>query len=295
MPLVFSLVPRSQEEYGWQKYTLVRGRRLLTQERSSSSAAANSVPLSKVMLLKIALNRRAPSFRSSASSALTTVSALRFGIAIMISFRVLRSVRVSRARVVFRFPLPLYTVSPSQWPNSSRSSISSGRCSMLSPAGARLALLPHLQCINSGRSFSSGVSCPHSPHLYPYVSCLAQNALIAPHSSHCTIKKPLYGPWSASGSALFQVSRAPNIRSTRLPRLSSRCGTARRSVLAGPLSPFSGTTCPVAVSSKNTLPPCTYARNAPRWHILRTSEILVLSIVLTSCVYVRWNRLVWLV
>lgn len=44
-----------------------------------------------------------------------------------------------------------------------------------------------------------------------------------------------------------------------------------------------------------TLPPCTYARNAPRWHIRRTSEILVLSIVLTSCVYVRWNRLVWLV
>lgn len=78
----------------------MHGMVLLTALRSSTSAAENSEPLSKVMLLKIALNRLAPHFRSSASSALTTVSAFLFGIPIMMSFRVLRSFRVSRALVV---------------------------------------------------------------------------------------------------------------------------------------------------------------------------------------------------
>ena len=60
------------------------------------------------------------------------VSAFRFGISTMISCLVFRSVSTRRAFVVVLFRL--YTVSISQCPNTFRSTTSSGRFSMLSPA-----------------------------------------------------------------------------------------------------------------------------------------------------------------
>ena len=64
-------------------YTFVLGMVLLMQDASILSAAANSDPLSKVMLLDISRKLTAPHFRSKSSMALTTVSAFLFGIFMM--------------------------------------------------------------------------------------------------------------------------------------------------------------------------------------------------------------------
>ena len=141
-PLWRSLVPFSNEEYGWVKYTFV------SVPISNLDKSANSEPLSPVIVLKTLLNF-SPYMLRILLRASVTASAVLDSIFWMNAFLVLRSRIVKRTQLLLDFS-PI-TVSISQCPNSSRLSILLGRSEILLPSFfyASLLLLAWYFCVVS--------------------------------------------------------------------------------------------------------------------------------------------------
>jgi len=115
-PFIFSFVPRSQLEYGWQKYDLV------PRALSMISCSACSEPLSYV---KERLKCLGYGFKLAITTILTASAVRRSSLSISV-YRLLRSTFTSKQTLLAR----LTKLSLSQCPTCLRSSIYWGRSSM---------------------------------------------------------------------------------------------------------------------------------------------------------------------